>query len=72
MGFCPSGLLSQWAFVRSPRRPTGFTNVTFYVALDVDVLCPDVVAVSVCVWVLLFGGGGGGGVCVSRDVFELQ
>ena len=20
MGFCPSGLLSQWAFVRSPRK----------------------------------------------------
>ena len=20
MGFCPSGLLSQWAFVRSPRQ----------------------------------------------------
>ena len=37
--------------------------------------CPDVVAVSVCVGVLLFGGGGGGGVgvvCVSRDAFELQ
>ena len=21
MGFCPSGLLSQWAFVRSPNEP---------------------------------------------------
>ena len=60
------------------RRPTGFTNDASYVALDVDVWCPDVVAVSVCVCVcvcvgggvLLFGGGGG--VCVSRDAFELQ
>ena len=33
--------------------------------------CPDVLAVSMCVGVLLFGGGGGG-VCVSRDAFELQ
>ena len=55
------------------RRPTGFTNDNSYVALDVDVWCPDIVAVSVCVGVLLFGGGGGGGgVCVSRDAFELQ
>ena len=52
------------------RRPTGFTNDASDVALDVDVWCPDVVAVSVCVGVLLFGRGGG--VCVSRDAFELQ
>ena len=44
------------------RRPTGFTNFTSYVAVDVDVWCPGVVAVSVCVGVLLFVGGGGGGV----------
>ena len=56
------------------RRPTGFTNVTSYVAPDVDVWCPDVVSVCVCVC----GGGGalvwggGGGVCVSRDAFELR
>ena len=48
------------------RRPTGFTNVTSYVALDVDVWCPDVVAVSMCVGVLLFGGGGG--LCKSRRI----
>ena len=66
------------------RRPTGFTNDTSYVALDVDVWCPDVVAVSVCVGVLLFFLFfvclffccffflGGGGVCVSRDAFELH
>ena len=52
------------------RRPTGFTMDNSYVALDVDVWCPDVVPVSVCVGVLLFEGGGG--VCVGRDAFELQ
>ena len=40
------------------RRPTGFTMDNSYVALDVDVWCPNVVPVSVCVGVLLFGGGG--------------
>ena len=58
------------------RRPTGFIKDNSYVALDVDMWCPDVVVVCVCV-----GGGGGGGlvcvcvwggVCVSRDTFELQ
>ena len=44
-------------------RPTGFTMDYSYVALDVDVWCPDVVVVvvmCVCVCVegvLLFGGG---------------
>ena len=52
------------------RRPTGFTMDNSYVALDVDVWCPDVVPVSVCVGVLLFGEGGA--FCVSRDAFELQ
>ena len=50
------------------RRPTGFTMDYFYVALDVDVWCPDVVVVAVmcvCVWGggvggALVGGGGGG------------
>ena len=55
------------------RRPTGFIKDNSYVALDVDMWCPDVVVVVVvCVCV---GGGvllGGGGVCVSRDTFELQ
>ena len=56
------------------RRPTGFIKDNSYVALDVDLWCPDVVVVvraCVCVGVLLLGGGGGG-VCVSRDTFELQ
>ena len=52
------------------RRPTGFTMDYSYVALDVDVWCPDVVVavvICVCVWgVLLMGGGGGG---VSQDAF---
>ena len=52
-------------------RPTGFIKDKSYVALDIDMWCPDVVVV--CVFV---GGssclGGGGGVCVSRDTFELQ
>ena len=50
------------------RRPTGFTKDYSYVALDVDVRCPDVVVVvmmmCVCVCVgggALVGGGGGGG-----------
>ena len=46
------------------RLPTGFTNDNSYIALDVDVWSPDVVAVSVCVGVLLFGVGGGGWVFV--------
>ena len=56
------------------RRPAGFTMDNSYVALDVDVWCPDVVAVSMCVGVLffLFFFWGGGDVCVSRDAFELQ
>ena len=47
------------------RRPTGFTMDYSYVALDVDVLCPDVVVVVLCMFVrgggALVGGGGGGG-----------
>ena len=45
------------------RRPTGFTMDNSYVALDVDMWCPDVVVVvCVCVWggALVVGGGGGG------------
>ena len=69
-------------------RPTGFTMDSSYVALDVDMWCPDVVVVSVsllvcvcmcvCVCVCECGGGalvfwgGGGNACVSRDAFELQ
>ena len=44
------------------RRPTGFTKDYSYVALDVDVWCPDVVVVVMCMCVcgvLLLGGGGG-------------
>ena len=44
------------------RRPTGFTMDNSYLALDVDVWCPDVVVVVVCVC----GGGGGG--CKSRHI----
>ena len=50
------------------RRPTGFTMDYSYVALCVDVWCPDVVVVVMCMCVC--GGGalvGGGG--VSRDAF---
>ena len=39
------------------RRPTGFIKDHSYVALDIDMWCPDVVVVvvvCVCVW----GGGG--------------
>ena len=65
------------------RLPTGFIKDNSYVALDVDMWCPDVVVVvvlrarvCVCVWgggCSCWGGGGGGvGVCVSRDTFELQ
>ena len=55
------------------RRPTGFTMDNSYVAVDVDVWCPNVVPVSVCVCVWGGGGaivgGGGGAFCVSRDAF---
>ena len=60
------------------RRPTGFTMDNSYVALDVDMWCPDVVVVVVvraCLCVCVCGGVlllGGGGVCVSRDTFEVQ
>ena len=43
------------------RRPTGFTMDNSYIALDVDVWCPDIVAMSVCGGALVWGGGGGGG-----------
>ena len=59
--------------IQAMRRPTGFIKDNSYVALDVDVRCPDVVVVVVvraCVCVVLLLGGGG--VCVSRDTFELQ
>ena len=45
------------------RRPTGFIKDNSYVALDVDMWCPDVVVVVV-VRVCVCGGalvGGGGG-----------
>ena len=62
------------------RLPTGFIKDNSYVALDVDMWCPDVVVVvvlrarvCVCVWgggVLLLGGGGGGGcLCKSRHIW---
>ena len=44
------------------RRPTGFTMNYSYVALDVDVWCPDVVVVvvmCVCRGCSCLGGGGG-------------
>ena len=44
------------------RRPTGFIKDNSYVALNVDMWCPDVVVVVVCVWGgggALVGGGGG-------------
>ena len=48
------------------RRPTGFTMDNSYVALDVDMWCPDVVVVVVVVCVCGVGAlVGGGGVCVS-------
>ena len=56
----------------------GFTMDNSYVALDVDMWCPDVLVmvVVVCVWWGCScwggGGGGGGGVCVSRYAFEFQ
>ena len=41
------------------RRPTGFTIDNPYVALDIDMWCPDVVVVVVvCGWGALVGGGG--------------
>ena len=56
------------------RRPTGFIKDNSYVALDVDMWCPDVVVVVVRTRVCVWGGVlvRGGGVCVSRDTFELQ
>ena len=55
----------------------GFTMDNSYVALDVDMWCPDVVLVVSywCVCVCSWGWGalvGGGGACVSRDASELQ
>ena len=57
------------------RRPTGFTKDNSYVALDVDMWCPDVVVVVVvraCVCVCGGGGalvgGGGGCLCKSRHI----
>ena len=44
------------------RRPTGFTIDNSYVALDVDMCCPDVVVVVVVCGGGALGGGGGGGV----------
>ena len=41
------------------RRPTGFIKDNSYVALDVDMWCPDVVVVVVVVCVCVGGGGGG-------------
>ena len=59
------------------RRPTGFTMDYSYVALDVDVWCPDVVVVVVmcmCVCVCgggaLVGGGGGGGEVETHFTFN--
>ena len=53
------------------RRPTGFTMDNSYVALDVDMWCPDVVVVVVCVCVwgggALVGGGGGGVECLCKS-----
>ena len=48
------------------RRPTGFIKDNSYVALDVDMWCPDVVVVVMCMCVCVWGGGlvGGGGVFV--------
>ena len=59
------------------RRPTGFTMDNSYVALDVDMWCPDVVVVVVVVVRVCVCGEGGAlvgawGACVSRDTFELQ
>ena len=57
------------------RRPTGFIKDSSYVALDVDMWCPDVVVVEVVRARVCVGGslvGGGGDVCVSRDTFELK
>ena len=51
------------------RRPTGFIKDNSYVALDVDLWCPDVVVVvvvraCVCGGVLV----GGGCLCKSRHI----
>ena len=48
------------------RRPTGFIKDNSYVALDVDMWCPDVEVVVVVVRVCVCGGAlvGGGGVFV--------
>ena len=54
------------------RRPTGFTIDYSYVALDVDVWCPDVVVVVMCMCVCVEGcscwGGGGGEGGKSRRI----
>ena len=53
------------------RRPTGFIKDNSYVALDVDMWCPDVVVVvmCMCVCVCVWGGGGlvGGGGCMCKS-----
>ena len=49
------------------RRPTGFIKDNSYVALDIDMWCPDVVVV---VGVCVCGGGGalvGGGGCLCKS-----
>ena len=45
------------------RRPTGFTMGNSYVALDVDMWCPDVLVV-VCVWL----GCSCWGVCLCKSI----
>ena len=50
------------------RRPTGFTMDNSYVALNVDMWCPDVVVVvvvCVCGEGALDGGGGG---CLCKSI----
>ena len=53
--------------IQAMRRPTGFIKDNSYVALDVDMWCPDVVVVcvSVCGGALV---GGGGCLCKSRHI----
>ena len=69
-------VMFTYAPVDCKSRPTGFIKDTSYVALDVDMWCPDVVVVVVvraCVCVggggaLVGGGGGGGCLCKSRHI----